>query len=101
VVAFSPLTGRIRDGLSSSHFAIAAKRAGVDALVVTGSCDVPSVVLIDGTDRDEPTVQRLPAAAFWGLPARATEERIRTQHGPEWQVAAIGPARERLIALLL
>src|SRR5690242_8039924 len=29
VVAFSPLTGRVCDALSSSHFAIAAKRTGV------------------------------------------------------------------------
>ena len=34
-----------------------------------------------------------------GLPARETEEAIRAQHGPEWQVAAIGPAGERLIPL--
>ena len=36
VVAISPLTGRLCDALSSSHFAIAAKRAGVDALAITG-----------------------------------------------------------------
>ena len=97
VVAFSPLTGRVCDALSSSHFAIAAKRAGVDALVVTGACDVPSVVLIDGLDRDEPSVQWVPADSLWGLPAREAEDQIRAQHGSEWQVAAIGPAGERLI----
>ncbi|HEX3450795.1 MAG TPA: aldehyde ferredoxin oxidoreductase N-terminal domain-containing protein, partial [Isosphaeraceae bacterium] len=97
VVAFSPLTGRVCDALSSSHFAIAAKRTGVDSLVVTGSCDVPSIVLIDGTDRVEPTVQWLPASSLWGLSAQEAEERIRSQHGREWQVAAIGPAGERLI----
>jgi aldehyde:ferredoxin oxidoreductase len=97
VVAFSPLTGRVCDALSSSHFAIAAKRTGVDSLVVTGLCDVPSIVLIDGTDRVEPTVQWLPASSLWGLSAQEAEERIRSQHGREWQVAAIGPAGERLI----
>jgi aldehyde:ferredoxin oxidoreductase len=97
VVAFSPLTGRVCDALSSSHFAIAAKRAGVDAIVVTGSCDVPSIILIDGTDRVEPHVQWLPAGLLWGLTAREAEERIRSQHGREWQVAAIGPAGERII----
>src|SRR6185437_14331636 len=35
VVALSPLTGRLCDALASSHFAIAAKRAGIDALAVT------------------------------------------------------------------
>src|SRR6266436_3960608 len=37
VVAKSPLTDRINDALSSSHFAIAAKRAGCDALVIVGA----------------------------------------------------------------
>ena len=79
VVAFSPLTGRVCDALSSSHFAIAAKRAGVDALVVTGVCDEPSVVLIDGTDRDEPKVEWRPAGSLWGLSAREAEGQIRAR----------------------
>jgi aldehyde:ferredoxin oxidoreductase len=99
VVAFSPLTGRICDALSSSHFAIAAKRVGIDALVVTGACADPSVLLIDGTDRDQPKVRWLPAGSLWGLPARAAEEELRAQFGTEWQVASIGPAGERLIPL--
>ncbi len=47
VVAFSPLTGRVCDALSSSHFALAAKRAGLDALVVTGACEG----VVDRVDR--------------------------------------------------
>ncbi|MFI5461599.1 MAG: aldehyde ferredoxin oxidoreductase family protein [Isosphaerales bacterium] len=97
VVAFSPLTGRVCDALSSSHFAIAAKRVGVDALVVKGRCDEPSIALIDGLDRDEPSVQWVPAGSLWGLSACEAEDRIRAQHGPDWQVASIGPAGERLI----
>jgi aldehyde:ferredoxin oxidoreductase len=91
------LTGRICDALSSSHFAIAAKRVGIDALAVTGVCGEPSIVLVDGTDRDEPAVHWEPAGTLWGLPARQAEEAIRAQHGSEWQVAAIGPAGERRI----
>src|SRR5215467_15829873 len=37
VVAKSPLTDRLNDALSSSHFALAAKRAGCDALVLVGA----------------------------------------------------------------
>jgi len=48
IVAKSPLTDRINDALSSSHFAIAAKRAGLDALVLVGACREPSVLIIDG-----------------------------------------------------
>src|SRR5437660_3514676 len=49
VVALSPLTGRLCDALASSHFAIAAKRLGIDALAIRGACDAPSVVFVDGT----------------------------------------------------
>ena len=97
VVAFSPLTGRVCDALSSSHFAIAAKRAGVDAIVVTGACDEPSVVFIDGNESGEPVVRWEPARGLWGMSARDAEDEIRAGHGSEWQVASIGPAGERLI----
>jgi aldehyde:ferredoxin oxidoreductase len=36
VVTKSPLTGFIADSLSSSHFALALKRVGIDGLVITG-----------------------------------------------------------------
>jgi aldehyde:ferredoxin oxidoreductase len=97
VVAISPLTGRICDALASSHFAIAAKRAGVDALAITGACDEPSVVFIDGKGNGPPRVSWRPAGALWGLSAREAEGRIRDEHGPDWQVASIGPAGELLI----
>ena len=97
VVALSPLTGRLCDALASSHFAIAAKRAGIDALAVSGACDEPSVAFIDGTGGDDPRVTWRPAGPLWGLPAREAEDRIRAEHGNAWQVASIGPAGERLI----
>ena len=97
VIAFSPLTGRVSDALSSSHFALAGKRAGVDALVIKGCRDTPSIVLIDGIGEGEPRVTFEPADALWGLPARAAENQLRARIGADWQVAAIGPAGERLI----
>src|SRR5580698_6111898 len=48
VVAKSPLTGLLTDALASSHFAIAGKLTGYDAIVVTGACSRPSALLIDG-----------------------------------------------------
>src|SRR4051794_18787724 len=97
VVALSPLTGRICDALASSHFAIAAKRVGVDALAIRGACEAPTVVFVDGTGEGAPRVEWRPAGSLWGLPAREAEDRIRAEHGAEWQVASIGPAGERLI----
>jgi len=97
VVAISPLTGRLCDALSSSHFAIAAKRAGVDAIAIRGACDEPSIAFVDGLGLDEPRVSWRPAGALWGLSAREAEDRIRREFGADWQVAAIGPAGENLI----
>ncbi|MBV9000764.1 MAG: hypothetical protein JO304_17005, partial [Solirubrobacterales bacterium] len=90
VVAKSPLTGRLTDALASSHFAIAGKLTGHDAIVLTGACDGPSVVVIDRGD-----VHIEPAHDLWGLPAAEAESRLRDQKGPAWRVAAIGPAGER------
>jgi aldehyde:ferredoxin oxidoreductase len=97
VVAIGPLTGRLCDALCSSHFAIAAKRSGVDAIALSGAFDVPTIVFVDGLGRDEPRVDCRAAGDLWGLSAAEAEARIRLEHGPGWQVAAIGPAGERLI----
>ena len=97
VVAFSPLTGRICDALSSSHFALAAKRAGVDAICLTGACDAPRVLLIDGQGHEEPVVTWRDGADLWGRSASEAETILRREIGPDWQVAAIGPAGEALI----
>jgi aldehyde:ferredoxin oxidoreductase len=92
VVAKSPLTDRLNDALASSHFAIAGKLSGHDALVVTGAREAPSVLLVDG---DGARLQDAPE--LWGLPAAETEDRLRERLGPAWRVAAIGPAGERLV----
>ncbi len=80
VVAKSPLTGFISDSLSSSHFAIAGKRLGIDAIVLVGRCPEPSE-LVNGDLR--PT-------ALWGASAEEAQ-RALSAHG---RVAAIGVAGE-------
>jgi aldehyde:ferredoxin oxidoreductase len=92
VVAKSPLTGRLTDALASSHFAIAGKLTGHDAIVLRGACAGPSVVMVDGD-----SVRIVPAEDLWGLPAAEAERRLRERMGPAWRVAAIGPAGERVV----
>ena len=92
VVAKSPLTERLNDALASSHFAIAGKLSGHDALVVTGARETPSVLIVDG---DGARVED--AADLWGLSAADAEARLRERLGPAWRTAAIGPAGERLV----
>ena len=47
VMCQSPLTGRINDSLSSSHFAISGKKTGYDAIVIVGTADRPTTLVID------------------------------------------------------
>jgi aldehyde:ferredoxin oxidoreductase len=91
-VAKSPLTGMLNDALASSHFAIAGKLTGHDAIVVRGACAEPSALLIDG---DGARIED--AGDLWGLPAADAEERLRARLGKAWRIAAIGPAGERLV----
>ena len=92
VVAKSPLTGMLNDALASSHFAIAGKLTGHDAIVVRGACSEPSVLLVDGDG-----TRLEPAGDLWGLPADEAGRRLRERLGKAWRVAAIGPAGERLV----
>jgi aldehyde:ferredoxin oxidoreductase len=90
VVAKSPLTGMLTDALASSHFAIAGKLTGYDAIVVRGACREPAVLLVDGGG-----ARFEPAGELAGLTAAETSDRLREKLGRGWRVAAIGPAGER------
>lgn len=92
VAAKSPLTERLNDALSSSHFALAGKRAGCDAIVLTGACAVPSIVMIDD---GQVTVE--PAADLWGRPAAEAEAILKERLGPRFHTAVIGPAGENCV----
>ena len=46
VLAKSPLTGRINDSLSSSHFAISGKRTGYDAIVIVGAAEGATTLVV-------------------------------------------------------
>jgi len=90
VVARSPLTGMLTDALASSHFAIAGKLTGYDAIVVRGARPEPSVLLVDETG---PRFED--AKDLAGLTAAQTSTALRHRLGRGWRVAAIGPAGER------
>lgn len=92
LVAKSPLTGRINDSLSSSHFAIAGKKTGHDAFVVRGRAERPVCLVIEPD-----SVRCEPAEDVWGLSATTAEEVLRARLGAGFRIAAIGPAGERLV----
>ena len=92
VVSKSPLTDRINDSLSSSHFAIAGKKTGHDAIVIVGKASEPSILVIDNGQ-----ISIEPAADLWGLECDAAERLLRERLGPEYSFAVIGPAGERQV----
>jgi aldehyde:ferredoxin oxidoreductase len=93
VVAKSPLTGFIGDSLSSSHFALELKRAGIDALVITGRAAAPVYVFVT-----EQKVAIREAGHLRGMSAGAAEGLIRSELGSTAiKVAAIGAAGENRV----
>jgi len=93
VVAKSPLTGMVGDSLSGSFWSHTLRRAGYDALLVTGRADTP-VTLVIHDDR----VQFRRADKLAGLNVFATEDTLRAELGSdEFSVAAIGPAGEKQV----
>jgi aldehyde:ferredoxin oxidoreductase len=92
VVSRSPLTGRLNDSLASSSFALAGKKSGNDAILITGKAKTPCILVID----DEQT-RKLPAEHLWGLSAEDAEASLREQFGREHHFAVIGPAGEQQV----
>jgi aldehyde:ferredoxin oxidoreductase len=89
LAARSPQTGMIGDSLSSSYLALALKRTGYDALVLTGQARAWSTLVVDGG-----AVRLEPAADLLGLDPAATSDAVRARLGTGYRVAAIGPAGE-------
>ena len=98
VVSKSPLTERINDSLASSGFAVAGKACGCDALMIVGRAPELSVLIVehDGSD-EQARVRLVSAAAYRGATCHDTESRLRTELGPGYRIASIGPAGEQLV----
>lgn len=92
VMAKSPLTGRINDSLSSSSFAIAGKKCGFDAIIVTGAAEESTVLVIEDS-----SVRFEDARDVWGKSSRVTEECLAARLDSGFRFAAIGPAGENLV----
>jgi aldehyde:ferredoxin oxidoreductase len=93
VITKSPLTGFIADSLSSSHFALQLKRAGIDALVITGRAASPVYVAVS-----ESEVEIRDAGKMLGQSPTATEASIRRElDSPAVAVASIGVAGENRV----
>lgn len=92
VLAKSPLTNRISDALSSSHFAIEGKKTGFDAIVITGRSKTKKVVVIE-----DGKVTLQDAEDLQGLSAIAASEKLKEKLGVGYQIASIGIAGENQV----
>ncbi len=90
--AKSPLTNGIGVATAQGFFGAEVKRAGYDAVVFKGKCEVPTYLWID-----DDSVQFLDAHHLWGKSPAETEEMIREELGDQCiRVTAIGAAGEKL-----
>ncbi|HVN54853.1 MAG TPA: aldehyde ferredoxin oxidoreductase family protein [Anaerolineaceae bacterium] len=86
----SPATQAYGYANAGGHFGPELRRAGYDALVITGQA--PSPVFLRVTNEE---ICILPAGDLWGQPTSLVEDRLRQEAGG--RVAAIGPAGENLV----
>ncbi len=92
VAAKSPLTHGYGDGNIGTRAAVEMRRAGFDAVVVTGRSEKP-VYLYVGDGK----VEFRDAEHLWGLDTFEAEKRLLEEHGRTAGVLLIGPAGERLV----
>ncbi len=93
LVTKSPLTGFIADSLSSSFFAIELKRAGLDALVITGRASSPVYLFVN-----DQKLEIRDGKHLWGKTPSDTEALVRLElRDPAARVAAIGQAGENCV----
>lgn len=88
----SPLTGTVMDSNSGGRLGRALKRAGHDAVVITGRAKQPAVLIIEDGD-----VRVEPAADLRGLEVGDTLAALTERYGKGAGMAVIGPAGENRV----
>jgi aldehyde:ferredoxin oxidoreductase len=90
-ISKSPETGGVGEAVSHGTFGAELKRAGYDAVVLTGKAEKPVYLWID----DE-AIQLLDASNLWGKSPAETEDALKEELGDYYiRVASIGLAGEK------
>ncbi len=92
IAAKSPLTGGYGDGNIGTLFSVNMRRAGYDAIVITGTLERPGYIYIE-----DGKVEIRDAEDLWGRTTFETEKKLREVHGKDVGILEIGPAGERLV----
>jgi aldehyde:ferredoxin oxidoreductase len=91
-ISKSPATGGVGESVSHGTFGTELKRAGYDAVVITGKAEKPIYLLID-----DDSIQLRDACQLWGRAPSEVEDAIKEEIGDFYvRVAAIGIAGEKL-----
>ncbi len=88
----SPLTGAITCSNAGGQFPAALKKAGWDAIVISGKAAEPVYLWID---HDQAELR--PAGHLWGKDTHQTHDAIKAETDPKARVACIGPGGENLV----
>jgi len=92
VMTKGPLTGALTCSNSGGQFPQELKRAGLDALIITGRAAEPVYLWID-----KGQAKLRPAGQLWGKTVPETTDLLRGETDPKAKVACIGPAGEKLV----
>lgn len=92
LLAKSPATGYYLKVSVGGHLGIALKMAGVDGVLFQGCSPKPMYLFISRN-----TISLESAESLWGQGVRATTRTLKERHGPEVEVACIGPGGERRV----
>lgn len=93
ITAISPETGGAGDSQLGGSIGPMIKRAGFDAVVITGKAKTPSYLLLDGD-----TVEIRQADHLWGKTILEVHDGLTAEHGSKnISILQCGPAGEKLV----
>ncbi len=92
VMSLAPESAGIYLSQAGGEFGPNLKRAGFDALAITGKSPKPVILAINGT-----SVQFMDGEPLWGMDRLHSHERLMRNLGEGYCIASIGPAGENLV----
>ncbi len=93
ITSKSPLSGRYGSANSGGDWGVKLRQAGFDHLAIRGKAKRPVILYIDNG-----RVYLEEATYLWGEDTWFTADWIKKNKGEDFEVAAIGPAGENLVA---
>ena len=94
LISKSPLTDLYLDTYCGGAFGREFKKAGYDAVIVTGRAAKPTVLVIN-----DDKIEFRDAQDLWGLGIHKTTRKLEEEFGKDSSVFAIGPAGENLVLI--